>query len=146
MPITFGSVGDIISICLIIKDLVDVLKKSKDSSREFSEANAELWVLERALLEVDLLSRTCNDTAELVALCETAWRTVEKCRASMESFLTRIKKYGPSLGEGGSGSILQDASMKFRWQMSHKDELARFRAEVCAHSSSINMLLLIASV
>lgn len=146
MPITFGSVGDIISVCLIVKDLVDALNKSKDSPKDYQEVIRELWILDRALLEVDLLSRTCNTTVELNALCETARQTVEKCRYSVESFLKKIKKYGPNLSESGSGNILRDAPMKIRWQISQKDEVTRFRAEISAYSASINMLLLTASV
>jgi hypothetical protein len=72
MPITFGSVGDIISICLIIKDLVAALDESSGSSKEFQEVRRELWALERALLEVELLSRTSTSTARLNALYATA--------------------------------------------------------------------------
>src|SRR2546423_9092228 len=86
MPITFGSVGDIISICLIVKDLVDTLNKSRGSSAEYSEVIRELWVLDRALLEVELLSRTHSATVELNALCETARQTVDKCRLTVEAF------------------------------------------------------------
>jgi hypothetical protein len=146
MPITFGSVGDIISICLIVKDLVDTLNRSRGSSAEYSEVIRELWVLDRALLEVELLSRTHSATVELNALCETARQTVEKCRLTVEAFSRRIKKYGTSLGEAGSGNIMKDAALKLRWQFSQKDEVPKFRAEVAAHSASINMLLATASV
>src|SRR5947207_4507221 len=72
MPISFGSVGDIISVCLIVKDLVAALDDSRGSSTEYREVIRELWGLDRALLEVDLLSRTCDNTVELNALCMTA--------------------------------------------------------------------------
>jgi hypothetical protein len=52
MSFTFGSVGDIISICLIIKDLAVALDDSGGSSAEYRELRRELWALERALLEV----------------------------------------------------------------------------------------------
>jgi hypothetical protein len=146
MPITFGSVGDIISVCLIVKDLVDALNKSRGSSAEHGEIIRELWVLDRALLEVEVLSRTHSTTVELVALCETARQTVEKCRLTVQAFSQRINKYGVSLGNGGSGNIMKDAAMKIGWQLSQKDEVSKFRAEIAAHSASINMLLATASV
>jgi hypothetical protein len=133
MPITFGLVGDIISVCLVIKDLLDALNQSRDSPKEYQEVIHELWILDRALLEVDLLMRTCNATVKLVALCETARLTVEKYRRSVESFLEKIKKYGPSLCESGSGNILRDTSVKIRWQISQKDEVTKFRAELGAY-------------
>jgi hypothetical protein len=145
MPISFGSVGDIVSICLIVKDLVAALDDSRGSSTEYREVIRELWGLDRALLEVDLLSRTCDNTIELNALCMTARQTAENCRHCIETFSKKIRKYGSSLGEGGSRNVFRDAAMKVRW-VSQKDDLAKFRAEVNAHSSSINMLLATASV
>lgn len=42
MPITFGSVGDVISVCLLIKDLVKTLDDSRGSSAEYQEVIREL--------------------------------------------------------------------------------------------------------
>ncbi|PVH89250.1 hypothetical protein DL98DRAFT_647802 [Cadophora sp. DSE1049] len=145
MPITFGSVGDIISICLIVKDLVAALDDSRGSKAEYREVVRELYILDRALLEVDILSRTCERTPELVALCKTARQTAQNCRQCIETFTKKIKKYGTSLGEGSSRNILRDTVMKIRW-VSQKEDLEKFRAEVAAHSSSMNMLLATASV
>ena len=144
MPITFGSVGDIISVCLLVKNLVDALGDSRGSSTEYQELVRELWVLERALLEVDMLSRTCDRTVELNALSETARLAADQCRYSIQSFLDKVKEYGPSLRDGGSRNVLRDTSKKLRWRMSHKADLTWFRAEINAHSTSINMLLMTA--
>ena len=144
--VTFGSVGDIITLCIIIKDLVKALDDSKGSSAQYQEVIRELWALDRVLLEVELLWRTCESTNELNALRETAHRMADQCRRSIEAFLKKVEKYRPSLRDGGSGSVLRDATMKIRWQVSHADELTKFRAEINAHCSAINMLLLTASV
>jgi hypothetical protein len=144
MSITFGSVGDILSVCLIVKDLVAALDNSRGSSAEYREVIRELWGLDRALLEVDLLSRTSESTIELNALFNTARKAADDCRKCISSFLKKIKKYGPSL-EGGSKNFLKDTAMKIKW-VSRKDDLVKFRAEVNAHSSSINMLLATASM
>jgi hypothetical protein len=145
MPITFGSVGDILSVCLIVKDLVAALDDSRGSSAEYREAIRELWGLDRALLEVDLLSRTCESTIEMNALFSAAKKAAADCRTCVASFSKKIKKYGPSLEEGGSRNLLKDTAMKIKW-VTKKDDLTKFRAEVNAHSSSINMLLATASV
>jgi hypothetical protein len=143
---TFGSVGDIISISLTVKDLVKALDDSRGSSDEYQEIIRELWMLDRALLEVEQLSRACEPTAELNALCVTARRIADTCRLHVEAFLERIKKYNPSLTGNGSGNKIRDASMKVRWHISHSDELQKFRAEINAHCSSLNMLLVTAGV
>ncbi|CAD6575091.1 MAG: hypothetical protein ASARMPRED_007053 [Alectoria sarmentosa] len=144
--VTFGSVGDIISLCIVIKDLVKALDESRGSSAEYQELIRELWALDRVLLEVELLWRTCECTVELNALRETAHRMTDQCRHSIEAFLEKIKKYGRSLRDGGSGSVVRDVTLKVRWQVTHADELTKFRAEINAHCSAISMLLLTASV
>ena len=144
--VTFGSVGDIIALSIIVKDLVKALDDSKGSSAEYQEVIRELWALDRVLLEVELLCIKCDSTIELNALRETAHRMADQCRRSIEAFLKKIKKYGPSLQDGGSGSIVRDTTMKIRWQVAHADDLTKFRAEINAHCSAINMLLLTASV
>jgi hypothetical protein len=54
--------------------------------------------------------------------------------------------YEVSLGESKPQRIVYDTAMKIQWQMSQKDEIRRFLAEISAHSISINMLLAIANV
>lgn len=140
MPISFGSVGDIISICLIVKDLVAALDDSRGSASEYREVIRELWGLDRALLEVDLLSRTHENTIELNALCKTAQEAAKSCRECIEEFTKKIKKYGSALGDGASKNVLHTTFMKIRW-VSQKDDITKFRAQVTAHVHSINMLL-----
>lgn len=57
MPVTFGSVGDIISVCLLVKDLVEALDKARGSKAEYQSAIRELWILDRALLEIELFTK-----------------------------------------------------------------------------------------
>ena len=141
MPITFGSVGDIISISLLIKDLVTSLDNSRGSSAEYQAVIRELWSLDHALLEVGLLFRSCEQTIRLNALSDTANECAERCRKCITAFKERIEKFGKSLQSGGSGSFVRDAALKIRWQVSEKESLATFRAEINAHCFSINMLL-----
>lgn len=53
--VTFGSVGDINSLCIVIKDVVEALDDSKGSSAEYRGIIRELRALERVLLEVESL-------------------------------------------------------------------------------------------
>lgn len=53
--ITFGSVGDIISICLLAKEIIGAIDESRGSAKEYQELTDELRSLERALLEAALL-------------------------------------------------------------------------------------------
>lgn len=144
--VTFGSVGDIISLCLLVKDVVKALDDSRGSSSEYQEVIRELWALERVLLEVELFWRTCEITVELNTLRETTCRTVDQCRRCIEGFLKKVEKYGPSLREGGSGGIIRDVGKKLHWQVSHSQDLTKFRAEINAHCSAISMLLMTTSM
>ncbi|KAE9370054.1 hypothetical protein N431DRAFT_344057 [Stipitochalara longipes BDJ] len=146
MPITVGSVGDIISLILLTKDVIECLNSSRGSGAEYQELIKELWVLERTLLEVEALSRSSDKTVELNALCATTRRAADHCRHSLNEFLDKIKKYKVGLRESGSGNALQDAKSKLQWRLFARDDVAKFRSELCAHTSSIGMLLTIASV
>lgn len=141
MPITFGSVGDIISLSLLIKDLVKSLDSSRGSSAEYQAVIRELWSLDHALLEVEALTRSCEQTAQLNALTATVNQCANQCRKCVTRFHEQVKKFGKNLQPGGSGSFIRDTASKIKWQVSEKDDLAKFRAEINAHCFSINMLL-----
>ena len=140
MPVTFGSVGDIISVSLLIKDLVKCLDESRGSSAEYKAVIRELGSLDYALLEVELLLRSCKQSVELSDLCKTANRCAEECRRCIVNFQDKTKKYQGALQGGGTGNSIRDATAKIRWHISGKD-LVKFRAEINAHLSSMNMLL-----
>ena len=42
MPVTFGAVGDIISVCLLLKDLVEMLDQARGSKAEYQSVIREL--------------------------------------------------------------------------------------------------------
>lgn len=136
MPFTCGSVGDVISLSILIKDLVKSLDNSRGSSAEYQAVIRELWSLDHALLEVEVLFRSCEQTIQLNALSATANECAEQCRKCITKFHEQMKKFGRSLQPEGSGSLIRDTALKVRWQVSEKEDLAKFRAEINAHCSS----------
>lgn len=146
MPVTFGAVGDIISVSLLVKEILLALNDSKGSSAQYQEIIRELYILDRALLEIDQLCRQHESTPELTALSQTAKKAVSDCRNSVKPFLDRIAKYKHSLCEGSKANAMSRATRKVQFAVVEKDDLARFRAEISAHSLSLNMLLNTASV
>ena len=146
MPITFGSVGDIISLSLLIKDLVKCLDGSRGSSAEYQAVIRELWSLDHTLLEVELLLRSCEQSVELSGLGETANRCVEQCRKCVEDFGDQTKRYQRALQRGSSRNLVRDTTAKIKWHVSMKDDLAKFRAIITAQTSSLNILLATAGV
>ena len=147
MPAPFGfSVGDGISVCLLIHDAIQALDSSRGSSAEYQEAIRELWALGRALLEVETLARGFEATVELNALSHTARKAADQCRGCIETFLKKVRGYEGTLREGGSGNKLRDLKGKLGWALFKREDLARFRTEINGYSSAINMLLITASV
>ena len=118
MPVPFGfSVGDCISVCILIKDAIHALDSTRGSCAEYQEIIRELWTLDRALLEVVSLAQSFETTAELNALSHTAKRTAEQCKICVEGFLGGLKGYERALREGGSGSKIKDIKGKLGWAL-----------------------------
>src|SRR4051812_17491179 len=93
MSITCGAVGDIISVCLLVKDLVDLLDNSRGSPGEFRSLTRELNNLDRSLLLVDVACRTHGNHPGLEDLCSTAQKVVYECQTSLNDLSARIQKY-----------------------------------------------------
>ena len=145
MSITFGSVGDIISICNLIKGLVTSLDDSRGSSAEYQAVIRELHSLDHALLEVEIVFLSNQGSEEMFSLQLTVLGIAAQCEKCITAFREEIKCYKRTLQPRGSGSVLKDSMMKLRWP-SEKERLAKFRTEIIAHCLSINMLLASAGV
>ena len=89
MPVIFGSVDDILAVCTRVKDLVGTLDKSRGASTEYQPIIHEPWGLNRSLLYVSMLSKTCDDCMELTALRATAMQVVDNCRLNLIRFLEK---------------------------------------------------------
>jgi hypothetical protein len=149
MPITFGAVENIISVCLLVKDLVDALDKTRGSKAEYQSLTRELRILDRVLLEIDLLARRHEGgvTPELEALCKTARLAVDRCKELVSDFLQRVNKYQDIFEENVTKpNFLKEAAMKIRWRIGEKDAVEKFRVEIAGTSTSLQMLLATASV
>lgn len=147
MAISFGSVGDIISVCLLVKDLIDTLDSSRGSSADYQSLVRELWTLDRSLLQVELLCRTEIYSEDLSVICDEARKTVNYCKEALEELSKRIRKYDPHLKHShGSGKLLQGVAMKIRWRVSEKEAITKFQSAITTHSNALSMLLATANV
>ncbi|KAL8902722.1 MAG: hypothetical protein Q9207_004434 [Kuettlingeria erythrocarpa] len=146
MSLTFGSVGDIISVCILIKGLVRSLDDSRGSSSEYQAVIRELRSLDHALLEVELMFLSSQGSEELASLQETTLSIAAQCEKCITEYREKFKKYKISLQDGGSGSFIRDSVMKLKWGPSEKEHLTKFRAEIVAHCLSVNMLVASAGV
>lgn len=142
MLITFGSVGDIISICILVKDIVDCLSNANGAPTGYQVAIRELWSLERVLLEVHLLPISPEKLPQINSIKFAA----QQCRRPLEDFQKKIRKLQYSRGGCASGNILKDGLHRIQWAVTHKKYLQDFRTEVTGHTSVLNMWLLTAGL
>ncbi|OCK75081.1 hypothetical protein K432DRAFT_271905, partial [Lepidopterella palustris CBS 459.81] len=140
------SVGDIISVCVVVNNLIRALDDCRGSSAEYQEVIRELSALKDALQKVDAFSRSGASSVELKALCHSLNAATTQCRCIMESFFQKITKYKKYLREGGSGNLIKDSCFKAIWQVSQHADLARFRSEITAYTTTISILLGTANV
>jgi len=143
--VTFTSIGDIVSVSLLLKDLLIAINSSRGAAAEYQEVVRELYILDTALLQVEQLTQTHEATPELHGLCEIARRSVEKSRTIIVVFTERIKKYNNSLQEQGRANVLKHAARSVQRQLS-RGEVDRFRAEIMGHTGAIQMLVTTAQV
>ncbi|KAF2771844.1 hypothetical protein EJ03DRAFT_10116 [Teratosphaeria nubilosa] len=143
--VTFSSVGDIISVSLLVKDLLRSIHASKGAAAEYQEVVRELYVLDTALLQVSQLANTLDATPELRALGETAKDSVDRCRICLSGFQAKTDKYDSSLAEGRVRKRLKAAAQSIQWQV-NRDAVDRFRAEISSHSEALNLLLATAHI
>jgi hypothetical protein len=142
MVLSCASVGDIISVSLLIKDILLALDSTRDSSAQYQSIVKELYVLDISLLQVEKLAKADEVTSQVHAIYDTAKETAEKCKGLVAAFLQRIKDYDKSLNQNGSGNQVKDFARKLKWKMAGmEEEASKFRSEIMGHSESINMLL-----
>ncbi|PQE09015.1 vegetative cell wall protein [Rutstroemia sp. NJR-2017a WRK4] len=139
MPITFGSVGDIIAVGQISWSLAKALNDSRGSAKEYQGLVRELRAFERAVLQIVALWQNydCPDTITTDAAKD--W--LDTLRAFQDK---ADKKYGASLGaSGGSGNLVKDISKKFIW-MKEKEDILDLRRKLNSATDMITMSTLAA--
>jgi len=145
MPVTFGSVGDIIAVALLVKDLVEALDRCRGSQAEYRQLIQELRLLEDVLRKVDHLCNTSGTSGasfETVALHQTALKITDSCRNLIQAFSARLVKYDKALGDNTQRkNVIKSAIAKIHWQVGEKEDVVRFRAEIAARTTSLSVLL-----
>lgn len=146
--VTFGSVGDIITVCLLAHSIVKALDDSRGSSAEYNGLISEIRSLECSLLEVELLTRSekWRDATTATSLKLECSKLILNCRKTLENFQAFLKKYDSSLSKDTRKGTLRRAGAKIKWQLSAKDTVAKFRSELAGHSNALNMMMATANV
>lgn len=126
---------DFVDAIQLVRTVAKALAESSGAGSQYRGVIAALNSLEAALEQVKATENL--PAAQAAALQQAASR----CEETFEHFLTKIKKYEPSLKLGGSLKKWKDALRKVQWTLNTKDELTRFQAEIQGHAMAIQILL-----
>jgi len=138
LGLTFGAVGDFISIAILIKDSVSAFDGSRGSSKAYSDLVGSLNVIDQARQEADRIYCGLPENDELRITAQDTAHRIRHCLLKIEY---DIKKYQLSLGHGGSGSALKDAARKIQWRLVDEKDIEKFRFQLMVYCQSLGMLL-----
>ena len=136
-----GSLGDVVALISIVKNLVNAFDNRKGSSADYQDITRKLSAFHRVLQEVDKLCRSSATTVGLDASSGAMLSVISQARRSIEAFTKSTGKFEPSLREGGSGSYLQDAAKKAQWKLFHSDCSAKLHSEIDLYCSVLSVLI-----
>lgn len=142
MDVTFGAVGDFISIGVLIKDLVELLDDSRGSSWEYRSLVQQLEVLGRVIDQADDFCRQHCDSPNLTGIRDELKSITQEAKRRVDDVADKVRKYSVSLSQGGSKSVTKDAARKIQWSL-EKKEIEKFRDDVLRYTASIQALLAI---
>ncbi|KAF2816127.1 uncharacterized protein BDZ99DRAFT_129393 [Mytilinidion resinicola] len=150
MPVTIGSVGDIVALCQILRDLLETLDESRGSTRDYQKAVEDIRNLQRLLFTLKDLTATCDSSSGYVALGQTARLKAQDCHDLIVVFHGKIDKYKKHLGNSKkkrgkwkkkTENAVRESFWKLHWRMSHKECVEQFRTNIRDHTQSITALL-----
>lgn len=144
--VTFGSVGDIIAVCLLAKQIVDSLDSARGSAAEYRSLATEIRSLEKTLLEVELLVRKYKDHNAAISVLDEVPDLIRDCRNVLYSLDQDLKKYHKHLKESPCSNLAGRVGMKVRWEVSIKDKVIKYRVQIAAHCNALNMAMITATV
>ncbi|KAI9692915.1 MAG: hypothetical protein M1822_004910 [Bathelium mastoideum] len=137
MPVPFGiSIGDFIALINVTVTIVNALKDSTGSTKEYQDVVRELESLSLALINVRDIK---TDRTELKAALTSV---VSNCGRTVQDFLNKIRRFEVSLGTPGcSRRKFRDGLRKIQWALYSKDDIRSFQMELYSHTASLNILL-----
>ncbi|KAI4695903.1 uncharacterized protein J4E88_000073 [Alternaria novae-zelandiae] len=142
MSITFGAVGDIISVALLAKDLIATLDEARGSKAEYRAAVQAIKTLNDTINLVNHhVIQQGVTTPELRNLCETSKQAVARCRILGDAFLARLRRYQTTFDKTHGANKIKEMAMAVRWRIGEKEALGQFHAEILGASLSLQTLL-----
>ncbi|KAJ4469760.1 hypothetical protein C8J55DRAFT_193678 [Lentinula edodes] len=127
--LTFGSIGDIITVIELLNQIRKALCDSTGSSAEY----------QALIVDLDVFSDILDAVKSSIS------STVQSSHNLLKDIHGKIRKYQCSLRAGGSGNAMRDSWRKIGWALFKKPELVQMRRKVMDQVEILNILLSISS-
>ncbi|KAH7316832.1 hypothetical protein B0I35DRAFT_434083 [Stachybotrys elegans] len=121
MEVTFGAVGDFISIAALIKDLIDLLDDSRGSAWEYQSLRQQLSFLKQSLDGAKVQYHELRGVAEFRDVCDALEAVVDEAERRLEGIAVKLQKYTATLAEGSTKRTIKKVARKVQWSMEHKE-------------------------
>ncbi|KAF5646507.1 vegetative cell wall gp1 [Fusarium tjaetaba] len=139
MEVTFGAVGDFISIGVLIKDFIELLDDSRGSAWEYNSLKQQLTFLR---LNLDLAKRSYEEyykTPQFEDIRNTLESVVDEAERRLEDIAVKVQKYTSTLSEGSTERRIRRVARKVQWSL-EKKETEKFLLDLHRYTSIIQSL------
>ncbi|KAH7200497.1 hypothetical protein DER44DRAFT_731503 [Fusarium oxysporum] len=139
MEVTFGAVGDFISIGVLIKDFIELLDDSRGSAWEYNSLRQQLIFLR---LNLDLAKRSYDEyynAPQFQDIRNTLESVVDEAERRLEDIAVKVQKYTTTLSQGSTERRIKKVAKKVQWSL-EKKETEKFLLDLNRYTSIIQSL------
>ncbi|KAF5533466.1 vegetative cell wall gp1 [Fusarium napiforme] len=139
MEVTFGAVGDFISIGVLIKDFIELLDDSRGSAWEYNSLKQQLTFLR---LNLDLAKRSYDEyykAPQFHDIRNTLESVVDEAERRLEDIAVKVQRYTSTLSQGSTVRRIKKVARKVQWSL-EKKETEKFLLDLHRYTSIIQSL------
>ncbi|KAH7362449.1 hypothetical protein B0T11DRAFT_280826 [Plectosphaerella cucumerina] len=140
LAFSFGSLGDILALTTLIKDLIEVLDDSRGSVSDYRVVVDRLRIQLKTVKRVDEVFGGPPKSTRDAEIQADVRQILRQIRACIDAFVVKLDKFGPNLTNGGSGNKLKDVLKKVNWRLDKK-EIEAFETNLVAHTGLLDLHL-----
>ncbi|KFA76956.1 hypothetical protein S40288_05209 [Stachybotrys chartarum IBT 40288] len=139
MEVTFGAVGDFISIAVLIKGLIELLDDSRGSAWEYRSLREQLCLLKQNLDRARDQYNELRGVAEFGDVCDALEKVIDEAERRLEGIAVMVKKYTSTLAENSAKRTIRKVARKVQWSL-EKKETDKFLIDLNRYVSIIQSL------
>ncbi|KAF5694432.1 hypothetical protein FGLOB1_14213 [Fusarium globosum] len=139
MEVTFGAVGDFISIGVLIKDFIELLDDSRGSVWEYNLLKQQLTFLR---VNLELAKRSYDEyykAPQFQDIRNTLESVVDEAERRLEDIAVKVQKYTSTLSQGSTERRIKKVARKVQWSLERK-ETEKFLLDLNRYTSIIQSL------